>query len=334
MDYNEIYDMMKYIKDDINTDDSNSTLSNNSDNEDGRVTTCEQYGCNHINTVEDANVGDTICMDCGFVLNERKIDNSGEYMGMTQDKAYSCSRVGYPSQNVSLLNNEQSQTLISSYKDKNNLRRWHNCLTISSKDRSLLANYNVIEQYCFNLNITQHSTHLSKYIYKKCSEVKITRGSIKKSLIASCIYIACEHTGLTRITTDIICKECNTESKYMSKTNKFVYSVVWTLPDLKDVILCFTSLDDHLFNYCSKLNISGSQLINVKKFSDDIIKKYPDILNKINERSYIIIAIIFIYLLNNNNSVKKCDFCIKFNISQITLSKSVKIIKSTMEPSI
>lgn len=328
MDHNEIYDMMKYIKDEINTDNSNS------DNKDVRLNTCEQFGCNHRNTVEDANVGDTICMDCGFVLNERKIDNSGEYMGMSQDKGYSCSRVGYPSQNISLLNNEQSQTLISSYKDKNNLRRWHNCLTISSKDRSLLANYNVIEQYCFNLNITQHSTHLSKYIYKKCSEVKITRGSIKKSLIASCIYIACEHTGLTRITTDIICKECNTESKYMSKTNKFVYSVVWTLPDLKDVILCFTSLDDHLFNYCSRLNISGSQLINVKKFSDGIIKKYPDILNKINERSYIIIAIIFIYLLNNNNSVKKCDFCIKFNISQITLSKSVKIIKSTMEPSI
>ena len=83
MDHNEIYEMMKYIKDETNTDNlDNSNTSNTSNNQVVRLNRAEKFGCFHINTVEDANVGDTICMDCGVVLNERKIDSSGEYMGI------------------------------------------------------------------------------------------------------------------------------------------------------------------------------------------------------------------------------------------------------------
>ena len=313
MNDNEIYEML------INY--------NNYNNNDYKKP--DVYQCQHTYKVEDISSGDLICTDCGVILGEKKVDTGGEYMGQCSDKPVSMCRVNY-NNNFGLLNSDISSTLISNWKDKNNLRRWHNCITLTSRDRSLLQNYNVIDQHSSNLGIDQYTTDLAKKIYKICSEYKITRGNIKKSLIGSCIYISCEYSKITRITIPVICKECKIDPKYISKTNKYVYTRIWDSHNtFKDVVLNTTSLDDHLFNYSSKLNITGDNLINLKKYTDNILKNHPDILNNINERSYIIIAILFIYLsVIKNKSVKKCDFCNTFNISQITLSKSVKIINA------
>lgn len=285
--------------------------------------------CGHLNTVEDQISGDTVCMDCGFVVGEKSIDMDGEYMGPLQNKSQSNSRVTNFSHNKGLLNNELSSTMISIWKDKKNLRRWHNCITMTSQDRSLLGNYNIIESHCQNLNLTPNTTYIAKLIYKKCSDVKISRGAMKKSLIGSCIYVACSCTN-TNMSLQTISGECLVDTKYMSKTNKFVYKTIWESNDFKTVVLNHKGLDDHLFHFCSLLNITGKSLIKVKNYSDNILENHPNILTLINERSYIIMAILFIYLVKTDSSLKKSDFCSKFNISQITLTKSVRVIQDNV----
>lgn len=273
--------------------------------------------------IEDYQQGMVVCNKCGLVISnliseniETKLyeEKDGTFKFMTTNSMFPEASLG---------------TTIGGYNSKLKMIQSWNIMPY--KERSLNGIFKEIQSKCEKGGILKCIEHDAKIMYKLiCDGQKkngkkkvITRGINRKSLIASCVFIACRKKGMTRSLTEIselfeieyiqLTKGCKNFLKFMSNCKNLEIDVG-------------TSKPEHFIKrYCEIL-----------KFPTDIIHFALDLqikLDKLNiASSHTPIAIAMACILFTASTFKiknitKEFLSKKFDLSEVTINKTFSSIK-------
>tara|TARA_B100000575_G_C23065420_1_gene613452 strand:- start:202 stop:1239 length:1038 start_codon:yes stop_codon:yes gene_type:complete len=302
---------------DFNTKNDMQNDIQNKNNYEINVEICNY--CNNDSLIEDN--GTIVCQDCG-TINGSIIDSNAEwrFYGKEDSKLSDPNRCGLPTNELlpqSSLGSTISFQYGESYEMKK-IRNYHIWNAMPYKERSLYNVFDSMTLRAINSGIPNCIIEEAKIMYKKISETKISRGSNRKGIIASCIYKACKIKNVPRSAKEIA-EIFQLNITHMTKGCK-KFDEIMNISKNCNVITGSTS-KDYIERFCSKLNIQ-----------DNILQICIHVCNKA-EEFYLVsentppsIAAGSIYLVCSllNITISKKDISAQCKISEVTISKCYK----------
>jgi transcription initiation factor TFIIB len=167
--------------------------------------------CGGKNLIHDYDTGETICGDCGLVVNSVEIDEGKEWRAFTQDEMESRSRVGMPS-SYSIHDKGLPTTISQVGRDAHGrklplstrfkmwrLRRWQiRSGAYSSIDRNLSLAMTELDRLSDALSIPETVKEKAAVIYRKALEKGLVRGRSIAGIVAASLYAACRSARTPR----------------------------------------------------------------------------------------------------------------------------------------
>ena len=223
-------------------------------------TSCPECG----GTIQDEQEkGDTLCKQCGLVMNERGLDLSHSgiraYTKQEKDKK---ERTGCP---ISILMPDIGlSTIIDRSKIKNpDLRRaakWNTHMTWEK--RNMLIAITELKRIGSNLNFPERVKKSAVRLYKEVFKRKLLRGRSISGMVAACSYFVCKEEKVP-ITLQEILDEASINSNIVKKCYKILVREL----NLKSPHVDPVSL---IPRYCAELSLP----IEVEKEAISILKKF------------------------------------------------------------
>ena len=309
-----LWDLLKQMRDEVQ---GSSSKKNNDIRDQKRSQLDEERKCEHcFSTHVVLEDGNYICRTCGTLVS-RHIDLHAEwrFYGCEDSKNNDPTRCGLPT-NELLPDSSLGSMIGFGYNESHDIRimrKYHmwNCMTY--KERSLYNIFDTLTVNAVNNGIPKSIIEEAKMLYKKISEMKISRGENRSGLIASSIYMSCKNNKVPRSTKEIA-KIFNLKVTTMTKGCK-------KFQEIMKINMASTNAEDFICRFCSKLNMDKS----MRDICKCIVQKAEE-LSIVSENTPPSIAAGSIYLCNvlcNWNLTKKelSDAC---EISQVTISKCYK----------
>lgn len=275
----------------------------------GATLCCKTCQSNEI-SLEDGNY---ICKQCGDLV-ERFIDSGAEwrYYGCDDSKGNDPTRCGLP---TSDLLPESSMGALIGYGVKEThelrmMRRYHLWNSMSYKERTLYNIFDTLTVTAVNNGINKSIIDEAKMLYKKISELKISRGENRSGLIASSIYMACKRNKVPRSAKEIAAI-FNLKVTTMTKGCK-------RFQELLKMNMNATGATDFIARFCSRLEIDA----HMRDFCKAVVKHAED-LSLIYENTPPSIAAGAIYMCNMicGWGITKQVLSEACEISQVTITK-------------
>lgn len=318
-DDDDIWSLLKGLKtEDDDEAPSHKLFSQN--NEKNIADDDEVFGnhiCEHCKSQEVIlDDGNYMCTRCGTLVS-RFIDSNAEwrYYGCEDTKSSDPTRCGMPANELLPFSSMGSVIGYGTNEshDIRIMRKYHMWNCTSYKERSLYTIFDNMTVNAVNHGIPKSIIEEAKVLYKKISEMKISRGENRSGLIASSIYMSCKNNKVPRSTKEIA-KIFNLKVTTMTKGCK-------KFQDIMKINMDSTTADDFVYRFCSKLNMDK----NMKDVCKTIVKKAED-LGIVSENTPPSIAAGSIYLCNVvcNWGLTKKDLSEACEISQVTISKCFK----------
>ncbi|XP_050380911.1 transcription initiation factor IIB-like [Argentina anserina] len=169
--------------------------------------------CNRFTqTVLDHRQGDTICSECGLVLEAHYVDTSAEWRTFADtENDNDPQRTGEPVN--PLLHNGGLGTMISNAKNNNavgsdnQLRSFGRANKMVQKqqnpDRSLTQAFGAIASKAGMLGLMNTVVTRAQQIYKEADDKKFCRGRKDEALTTACLFLACHEEGNPRTLKEI-----------------------------------------------------------------------------------------------------------------------------------
>lgn len=176
--------------------------------------------------VYDHSTGDTICCECGLVLEAHVIDDTSEWRNFAVEWSSSedrdPSRVGAASN--PLLNHTHLSTTISKPLDSAAGHAWHlKTAGGSNPDQTLIRGFGAIETMADRLSIVATIKHRASEIYKKVEDHKAIKGrKNREAILAACLYIACNEDHKPRTLKEICSVANGACQKEIIRAKKFI----------------------------------------------------------------------------------------------------------------
>ena len=275
--------------------------------------------CQKYEIIEEA--GSRICQTCG-IIDGMIIDTQQEwrYYGASDNKFSSDpSRCGHSSN--SLFDEVQFGGILKGYGNEKfrRLIKWN---SIRYKDKSLMNIFKTIQDICKEGDIPYCVTDKARYMYKTVSEDVIKRGVSRSALIASCVYYACKDKNIPRKRREISELFGISISRMTVGCNVFKNIMFTINPTFVNNLLPST-VEEFIKRNCI--------LLNIDKHHRDICLYIANIVDKLgiamdNIPSSISVGCIFLTCQNFNLNITKKIISSKCNISQVTISKTYKIL--------
>lgn len=257
--------------------------------------------------------GNYICKMCGDIV-DRFIDANAEwrFYGNDDSRGNDPTRCGLP---TSELLPDSSMGALIGYGVKETyelrmMRRYHLWNSMTYKERTLYNIYDTLTINAVNNGLNKSIVDEAKMLYKKLSELKISRGENRHGLIASSIYMACKRNNVPRSAKEIAAI-FNLKVTTMTKGCK-------RFQELLKLNMDATGPADFIARFCSRLDLDG----RMRDFCKDIINR-ADALSIVCENTPPSVAAGIIYLCNvicgwGINKQVLSDAC---EISQVTVTK-------------
>lgn len=185
--------------------------------------------------ITDTTSGEVICGSCGLVLIEKSEDPTPEVRSHDMEEFYTKSRTGPRSSlaihdkglstSINFYNKDWSGNPLSNYVKRTfvRLRMWDNRSKSSSRDRSLIQAFNMLNSMKTKLAIPDTVIEEAAYIFRKAIDIKLTRGRGIPAITCACLYAACRESDTPRTLTDIA-KVGNIKRKNFAKAYKILVS--------------------------------------------------------------------------------------------------------------
>ena len=164
---------------------------------DDYCTECKTYTLQ----VYDRSAGDTICSECGLVLESRAIDETVEWRKFSNDTDdHNPVRVG--NRINPLLSSGGLGTIITknpspSSSKGDGIKNWKN--KSNGKDGHLLIAFKTMDGMADNLGLLPTIINHAKELFKKADNEKIfARFKYQRAIMAACLYLACQEEGFPR----------------------------------------------------------------------------------------------------------------------------------------
>ena len=172
--------------------------------------------CDSTNLVHDYDTGETICGDCGLVVNEQMMDKGPEWRAFTKEEKASRSRVGVP---TSYSVHDKGLSTAISQIDRDafgrklplrtrlqmwRLRKWQIRSRVhSSVDRNLAQAMAELDRLADKVYISSPTKEKAAVIYRKALDKGLVRGRSIAAISAASLYAACRGTGTPRTLREI-----------------------------------------------------------------------------------------------------------------------------------
>lgn len=290
---------------------------------------CDQSlcaNCKSSSIVDDFSNGTMVCTDCGLVKEDLLIDETAEWNFGGEEAAYSKdpSRCGGPSN--PLLEKSSLSTMINTSKAKGNnytMAKIHQQQSMNYVERSLYHVFEEIQKMAGDRgHLSQSIIEQAKAYYKKISEKRLSRGSVRKGLIACCILYACKAHNVPRSVKEIG-DMCNISVSILNKTTKIFTNL------LKDEVSCTNGVhvDDLISRFCNVFQFEHKEhhsiLRDVRKVHDYVLEH--NILSGKTPTS-VASGIIYFVLQKRGYEVDKDLIVSQHKVSFVTLSKIQSVL--------
>ncbi len=261
--------------------------------------------------------GNYVCVHCN-TIQSRYIDSNAEwrYYGHEDNKLSNPTRVGGPT-NVFMPKSSLGSIIGNEHTKKNSfefqkIRRYQMFQSMPYKERSLLHVMEKLNVNASNNGLPSSIVDDAKMMYKKLSEMKISRGENRNGLIASSIYMSCKTNNVPRSAKEIA-KMFNLNITTMTKGCKKFHEI------MKMSTNC-SNPDDFIIRFCSKLNKP-----EMTELCQYIIAKSEE-YSIVSENAPPSIAAGCIYLCSTccNYGITKKEIASACQISEVTINKCYK----------
>lgn len=327
-------DISKYFDGYINDIDFDNFFFNNNKQNDKKNENKNTIGknicpeCEKDSIVEDHSAGIVVCTNCGTVL-DGILDFNPEWKQFEEEDK-SQARCGMPI-NIHL----QQSSLGTSIggMGKNRIKTLHIWNTVPYKERSLSNEFKKIREVCQKAEIYKCIEEDAINMYAKASQCKhstgknigkyiITRGINRISISAGCLFFACIRRGMTRTSKEIALLY-GIKDVDMHRGCK---NLLKFLKIMKMDIKMGTSKPEHFVKrFCNELKIKNQYIDEAVKIASNLEK-----LNLASDHTPYSLAAASILLMANIhqiNSISKRKLADQFNISDVTISKTLKEIE-------
>lgn len=274
--------------------------------------------CNSNKLFRDTEEGSLVCLDCGLKL-EDLVDNSPEwrFYGSADSKQSDPTRCGNI---INPLLPKSSMGTVISGSANNPLAKWHRWNSMPYKERSLWIVFTIIQNNCIKGGLPTIISDESKKLYKEVSESIISRGKVRRSLIACSVYFACKKLKVARSDREIS-SLFNLDIKDMSKGQKKFRKIV------KDDFAP-SRPKDFIPRFCSMLHISDEHQMIIQQVVDILLEKKILIGNI---PPSIVAGSIYFVSENLKLGINKKQVSTNCFISEVTITKMYKKLEENKE---
>ncbi|MGA2628566.1 MAG: transcription initiation factor IIB [Candidatus Bathyarchaeia archaeon] len=180
----------------------------------GKVRNCPE--CGSANLVEDYDLGEMICHDCGLVLSEHVLNEGPEWRAFTKEEKDERSRVGMPttfsihdkglSTVIDRVNRDASgrQLPLARRLEMLRLRKWQIRTRVhSSAERNLAQAMAELDRLTDMLHIPASIKERAAMVYRKALDKSLVRGRAIAAITAASLYAACRMSETPRTLKDV-----------------------------------------------------------------------------------------------------------------------------------
>jgi transcription initiation factor TFIIB len=196
-----------------------------------RTTKCPECG-GHL--VTDEEHGETVCEECGLVVEEDGIDRGPEWRAFDSSERDSKSRVGAPttkmmhdkglSTNISWQNKDAYGKSLSSRQRQQmqRLRTWNERFrTRNSKERNLKQALGEIDRMASALGLPENVRETASVIYRRALDEDLLPGRSIEGVATAALYAAARQAGTPR-SLDEIASVSRVEKMELTRTYRYV----------------------------------------------------------------------------------------------------------------
>ncbi|KAJ8898795.1 hypothetical protein K2173_006327 [Erythroxylum novogranatense] len=271
--------------------------------------------------VFDHSAGDTVCSECGLVLESHSIDERSEWRIFANESGDNDPvRVGGPTNplladgglaTVIAKPNGASGEFLSS-----SLSRWQN--RGSNPDRGLILAFKTIATMSDRLGLVATIKDRANEIYKKVEDQKSSRGRNQDALLAACLYIACRQEDKPRTVKEICSVANGATKKEIGRAREYIVKQIG-LETGQSVEMGTIHAGDFMRRFCSNLGMNNQAV----KAAQEAVQKSEEFDIR---RSPISIAAAVIYITTQLSDDKKLlrDISLATGVAEGTIRNSYK----------
>ncbi|AEC10009.1 putative transcription factor TFIIB, Cyclin-like superfamily [Arabidopsis thaliana] len=271
--------------------------------------------------VVDHSAGDTLCSECGLVLESHSIDETSEWRTFANESSNSDpNRVGGPTN--PLLADSALTTVIAKPNGSSgdflssSLGRWQN--RNSNSDRGLIQAFKTIATMSERLGLVATIKDRANELYKRLEDQKSSRGRNQDALYAACLYIACRQEDKPRTIKEICVIANGATKKEIGRAKDYIVKTLGLEPG-QSVDLGTIHAGDFMRRFCSNLAMSNHAV----KAAQEAVQKSEEFDIR---RSPISIAAVVIYIITQLSDDKKTlkDISHATGVAEGTIRNSYK----------
>ncbi|KAK4776583.1 hypothetical protein SAY86_005271 [Trapa natans] len=257
---------------------------------------CKKY----TEVVLDHAAGDTVCSECGLVLESHSIDETSEWRTFANESADNDPvRVGGPAN--PLLTDGGLSTVIAKPNGttgeflSSSLGRWQN--RGSNPDRGLIQAFKTIATMSDRLGLVATIKDRANEIYKRVEDQKSSRGRNQDALLAACLYIACRQEDKPRTVKEICSVANGATKKEIGRAKEYIVKQLG-LENGRSVEMGAIHAADFMRRFCSNIGMNNQAV----KAAQEAVQKSEEFDIR---RSPISIAATVIYIITHLSDDKK-----------------------------
>uniref|UniRef100_A0A7N0ZX08 TFIIB-type domain-containing protein n=1 Tax=Kalanchoe fedtschenkoi TaxID=63787 RepID=A0A7N0ZX08_KALFE len=275
--------------------------------------------------VFDHSSGDTICSECGLILESHSIDETSEWRTFANEASdKDPNRVGGPS------NPLLQETLLSTVIVKtagtgagkgdelfsSNIARWQKS-NANNPERSLQTAFSVIGTMCDRLGLVTTIKDQACEIYKKVEDQKPLRGRNQDAICAACLYLACRIENKARTIAEIYSVANGATKKEIGRASDFIKKQLDGEGQAMEVGT--VQAGDLLRRFCSNLGMSNQEI----KAAHEAVQKAEELdIRRIPKTVAAAVIFIISQLSSNKRSLK--DISSTTDVAEGTIKNSYK----------
>jgi transcription initiation factor TFIIB len=287
------------------------------------VQTCCDKSDNHL-------LGDgmILCKACNNIITNIVDSAEWRFYGANDSKSSDPTRCGMPINNLlpessvgSFVSNRGSRNF-----SMNKVRKYQQWGGMPYKERTLLKVFQDISRVCKAVGIPEIIIKEAHVLYKVVSSTKITRGANRKGIIAACVYFSCKINNVARSTNEIAVVFSLSPTIMTKGCKKFQEIMQINKVDIERIHNTNTiTIDDFIDRFCSKLDLSDEDIVNVKHIS-----YLSQVYNLINDNTPPAMAAgcIYLYIKEEEYVFHKREISDVCKVSEVTINKCYKKLEN------
>lgn len=283
--------------------------------------------CGSYSLFDDVKNGAVVCTECGIVNEDVIIDDTAEWNFGAEEAMFSKdpSRCGGPTNY--LLEKSSMSTMISTRCSRNSnvftMAKIHHQQSMDYIERSLYHVFESIQKMAGDRgNLTPSIIECAKHYYKTISEKRLSRGSIRKGLIACCILYACKSRNVPRSVKEIS-KITDVSVTVINKTSKIFLEMMSDVIeddkglDVDDLISRFCNIFEFTNKEQTKLITDVRAIFEFSSKNELLSGKTPTSITS---------GIIYYIMNSRGYKIDKKDIAKHHNVSVVTINKIYSIL--------